>query len=152
MVDAKLIRAMLAFHFFIHLDEAVAKSEALKTLAVLRRRLGHGHWTELEKLKILLEILIHSCRGHQHRVQQGQPILFNEDQWRLPPKATLGPWLELRKSATPDEFLALLLVKALSLDSEVVAEQLGVTVGTLNYRLSRGMKKLGGFVMAAGSP
>jgi hypothetical protein len=55
----------------------------------------------------------------------------------------LGPWKEFRKKAPPEEFLAVVWTQVLAIAPSDVAKALGITEGTLKYRLSKALRLLG---------
>jgi hypothetical protein len=55
----------------------------------------------------------------------------------------LGPWREFRKKAPPEEFLAVVWTEVMALPPGDVAKALGISEGTLKYRLSKALRHLG---------
>ena len=80
---------------------------------------------------------------YRGRFVRGRPNYSLDSGWLLPQEFDLGPWKEFQKSAQEDEFLCLIWSKLLKISDEDISTGLGVTVGTLRYRVGRALRKLG---------
>jgi len=77
------------------------------------------------------------------RFVRGRPNYSLEAGWLLPEGLDLGPWKEFQKQAQEDELLCLIWSKILKIADEDISMGLGVSVGTLRYRVGRALRKLG---------
>lgn len=151
MTDVKVANAIGRFFFLIHLDETAARESATLALNEWRNRIQKvANPAELAR-PILVQVLTEYFVRFKHVPQSGQPVVFSADDWIIPTDVDLGPWLEFRKVAEPDELLAVLLLKILNQPEETVSLGMNVSVGTLRHRLSRGLKRLGQIQLSSAS-
>ena len=64
----------------------------------------------------------------------------------LPPELDINVWMSFVGQGEPTEVEAVLLSKILGFSDEDIAEGLGVTAGTVRYRIGRGLRHLGGYL------
>ncbi|MNT80198.1 hypothetical protein D3C72_2196280 [compost metagenome] len=73
-----------------------------------------------------------------------------ESGWLIPEGVDLGPWREFQKTASEDELLTVIWSKILKLSDHEISEGLGITQGTIRYRLGRALRKLGSMTQGMG--
>ena len=56
---------------------------------------------------------------------------------------SLAGWRDFKKQSTDEEFLTVLWSTVLKVPEEKIARGLNISVGTVRYRLGKGLKKLG---------
>lgn len=64
----------------------------------------------------------------------------------LPPDLDINVWMTFLGNGEPTEVEAVLLSKILGFSDDDIAEGLGVTAGTVRYRIGRGLRHLGGYL------
>lgn len=144
------VRALALFFFFASLDEIRAREAASKAadeyerLAKRDPSLDPGIGVVLASQKVWEQVRTRTARGRPHYTP--------DSGWLLPERSDLGHWKEFQKSAPEDELLAVIWVHILGYSEVKVAAALGLTVGTLRYRVGRGLRKLGNFLSATGRP
>lgn len=69
-------------------------------------------------------------------------IKQNHKAWKVPQGVSLSEWTLFRKNAYSEEFLAVLWGKVIGIEEAVIARGLGVSAGTISYRLNRGIRFL----------
>lgn len=62
--------------------------------------------------------------------------------WAFPEPVDLASWAAFRRQADLEEFTAVLFLRVLKIPENSVSQALGVTVGTLRFRLARGLRSL----------
>ncbi|GIL18173.1 MAG: hypothetical protein BroJett040_19240 [Oligoflexia bacterium] len=140
------VRLIGLFFFFALLDDAKAIEAASQA-------------TDLYQLKIKRKpdpntniLIIQSTQAIWEKVkgrfQRGRPQYSADAGWILPETLDMGPWKEFQKSAPEDELLAVIWRLLLQIPEEDVSQALGISSGTLRYRLGRALRKLGGFSQA----
>ncbi len=137
-IKPSVIDTVAKYFYFLCLDEQLSFSASLKALADLRNNgwlEDKPRWVQtLSKWKLRLKQL----RG---RPWPGFP---EERGFSLPPDFELDAWSVFLSSAEPSEVEAVLLARILGFKDEEIARGLGVTVGTVRYRIGRGLRHLGG--------
>lgn len=148
-MTSEMIGTISRFFFLSLLDESAAFSAATKTLQIWRARLSRSSHPDIMGESLLVATLFQQWQLLHKATQAGQPLVFSTEDWQLPPGLDLGPWLEFRKEALPEEFFAVLMVKVLGFSVDGTAQGLEVSEGTITHRLARGLRRLG---LVHGSP
>ena len=144
------VRALALFFFFASLDEYRAKETASKAADEYERLLKKD-----PKLDPAVGVILASFKiwnQFKSKISRGRPQFSNESGWLFPERVDLGHWKEFQKTAPEDELLAVIWVHLLGFSEEQVSKALGLTEGTLRYRVGRGLRKLGTFLAATGRP
>lgn len=140
-MSEKDIRLLSLFFFFAYLDSKRAMEATAQAL----------QWCERKKEKnpqintdILIVMATHKeWTDHLELKIRQLPASTADGGWILPERTDLGPWREFLKSASQDELLIVIWAKILNFPFSIISEALGVTEGTLRYRMARAVRKLG---------
>ena len=89
---------------------------------------------------------------YKARVIRGRPNTSVESGWLTPEGLDLGSWREFQKMASEDELLTVIWSKILKIDDLDISEGLGITQGTIRYRLGRALRKLGSMTQGTHKP
>ncbi|MGE3682470.1 MAG: sigma factor-like helix-turn-helix DNA-binding protein [Bdellovibrionales bacterium] len=141
-ITDSVIDTVAKYFYFSCLDEQVSFAASLRVLSELRGKnqleIKHrDRWVEvLAKWKQRLPSL-HGRAWADKRDQRG---------FQIPPGFDMGAWMTFIASCEPTEVEAVLLSRLLGFNDEEIAAGLGVTVGTVRYRVGRGLRHLGGFL------
>jgi hypothetical protein len=135
------IKAIALFFFYALLDDRKALEVAGEALEMARRRLAAN--TELKNSVAIVAATKQIWEKHSGQFVRGRPNYSLESGWLVPQGLDLGPWKEFQKSAQEDEFLCLIWSKILKISDEDISQGLGISVGTLRYRIGRALRKLG---------
>lgn len=136
------VKALALFSYFAYLDDSRASDAASKALVFASERIrknksgaSSGEAIVYATHKVWQELQGHLLRGH--------PTAAGQKIWQLPKGLDLGPWKEFQKNATEDELLVVIWSQILGINDEDIAQALGVTEGTIRYRMARALRKLG---------
>lgn len=143
MTDTQVVSAISRFFLLTHLDEHEATVATTTVLYRWRAVVGAEANRGATARPLLIRELNRYWTDLKRVPQSGQPILFDNPQWSIPSDLNLGPWLEFRRTATPEEIFAVLTVRVLNMPEDVVAGGVGVQTGTIRHRLARGLRRLG---------
>lgn len=139
--EKKAIENLALFFYFCFMDESRARLACQKALRPLREFLknpsAEATW-RVQLVKSTQKIL-----AKQKNFGSVSHIGFVQGHIRFPEGSDWGPWFEFRKRTEPELFTAVIWVKVLGFKISEVAEGLGVTEGTVRFRLSRGLRELG---------
>jgi hypothetical protein len=142
--SATVNETVAKYFFFSSLDEQVSFTASLKALAELK---GNG-WMDSSHRAKWVQVLskwksrLRSLRGRSWpEAEAGQGFL-------LPRDFDLVAWTNFLTSGESSEVEAVLFSKILGFDDREIASGLGVTVGTVRYRVGRGLRHLGGYLDA----
>lgn len=140
-MSEKDIRLIALFFFFALLDNRRAVDLTTQAAAFCRRK---KEKTPLIANNILIVMATKKFWEKSQKAHlRGLPYLTADGGWIVPEKVDLGPWREFQKNSTLDELLIVIWIKILELSFSEVSEALGVTEGTLRYRMARALRKLG---------
>lgn len=137
------VKAIVRFFFFTMLDEKRALVASSEALEICNRRLQKS--PQLNHHILIVSATQTVWGKHRKLVQRGRPQYSLESGWRMPEGLDLSPWKEFQKKAPEEELLALVWSKILVFSDEVISEGLGLTVGTLRFRVGRALRKMGAF-------
>ncbi|MEN0058380.1 MAG: hypothetical protein AAGB31_06060 [Bdellovibrio sp.] len=137
-VDAQSIAL---FFYFALLDDQKAIEAASQALALCRARKGRN--PQLKNSVAIVAATKAVWDKYKNRVARGRPNTTIESGWLIPEGVDMGPWREFQKSTSEDELLTVIWSKILRIEDDDISEGLGITQGTIRYRLGRALRKLG---------
>ena len=142
MTDEAL-KAISLFYFFAFLDENMATDASMKTASKLRALLSKVDNPAREKIQ---SHIVHLTRkyyeAHRRTIGRGHSMISFEGGWLLP-NLDLSAWKQFQKESGENELMAVIWSKVLCFSDEAISEGLGVTVGTVRYRVGNGLRALG---------
>jgi len=144
------VRALALFFFFASLDEFKAKEAASLAADEYEHRLKRD-----PQMDPAIGVIASSAKiwnRYRTKISRGRPRFTADSGWVLPPGIDLGQWKEFQKLAPEDELLAVIWVHILGYTEEHVGQALALTGGTLRYRVGKGLRKLGSFLLSTGRP
>ena len=136
------IRALALFFFFALLDDRKAIECSVQSMTICQERKKRN--PDLKNSVALIYATSKIWDRVHLKFQRGLPNSSMESGWLIPSNLDLGPWREFQKNATNDELLTIIWSKILNYSDQDISEALGLTVGTVRYRLARAYRKLGG--------
>lgn len=142
------VQAITLFFYFSLLDDKKAIEASSKALALCRaRKTKNPH---LKNSVVIVAATKSIWDKYKSRVSRGRPNTSVESGWLIPEGLDLGPWREFQKSASEDELLTVIWSKVLKIADDDISEGLGITQGTIRYRLGRALRKLGSMNQGVG--
>ncbi|QDK36258.1 hypothetical protein [Bdellovibrio sp. NC01] len=135
------IQSIALFFYFALLDDKKAIEASTQALAVCLDKKKRN--PELKNSVALVSATKAVWDKFKVRVARGRPNTSVESGWLVPEGVDLGPWREFQKTASEDELLTVIWSKILKIDDQDISEGLGITSGTIRYRLGRSLRKLG---------
>ena len=142
------VKSIALFFYFALLDDQKAVEAASQALALGRARKQRN--PELKNPVALVAATKTVWDKFKARVARGRPNTTIESGWLIPDGIDLGPWREFQKSASEDELLTVIWSKILKIEDDDISEGLGITQGTIRYRLGRALRKLGSMTQGVG--
>ncbi len=134
-------KSIALFFFFAFLDDQKAVEAAAKALVFCRDRKSKN--PEMKNSVAVVAATKTVWNRYKSRITRGRPNTSGESGWLIPEGVDLGPWREFQKSAAEDELLTVIWSKILKISDADISEGLGITTGTIRYRLGRALRKLG---------
>ena len=143
MLSENQIRSVALFFLFALLDERAAMPYANRVTAVLKTKLGRHAEESTEAKQIVLGACYRQFQKIKKDILRGQVSTSLSSVLTLPSGADLGAWIRFHKDATDDELLALIFSKIMGFSDFDIAQALGVSEGTIRYRISHAVRRLG---------
>lgn len=134
------------FFFLLTLDDKIAIEESTKTIEQIKYQIEQNSKNSaLENYNILIMI---SCCLNQWKILRTK---FHKDHIQIitskaltwPEHLDLNPWKEFQKRAPENELIAVTWVHLLGISESILAKCLNVSVGTIRYRVGKGLSLLG---------
>ncbi len=142
------VQSIALFFFFAFLDDQKAVEAATQALALGRARKQKS--PQLKSSVAIVSATKMTWDKYKTRVSRGRPNTSVESGWLIPEGFDLGPWRDFQKSASEDELLTVIWSKILKMEDDDISEGLGITQGTIRYRLGRALRKLGSMTQNVG--
>jgi DNA-directed RNA polymerase specialized sigma24 family protein len=137
-----VIDTVAKYFYFASLDEHISFTASLKALTDLK----HNDWLDRRHRSRWVQVLskwklkLNSLRGKAWSEDS------HEKGFSLPKDFDLQVWANFLQTGEATEVEAVLFSKILNFSEEEIAEGLGVTTGTVRYRVGRGLRHLGGYI------
>jgi Response regulator containing a CheY-like receiver domain and an HTH DNA-binding domain len=141
-------QSIALFFYFAFLDDRRAVEASIQALAFCRDRKKKN--PELPSSVAIVAATKTVWNRYKNRIARGRPNTSVESGWLIPEGVDLGPWREFQKTASEDELLTVIWSKILRFSDHEISEGLGITQGTIRYRLGRALRKLGSMTHGAG--
>ncbi len=138
-----VVDTVAKFFYFSCLDEALSFTASLRVLSDLR---ANNHIDENHRSQWIRTLT--KWRGRLGALNSKSWNVEGDSRggFELPPDFDMGAWMTFLSSSDPREVEAVLLSRILSFTDEEIAKGLNVSVGTVRYRVGRGLRHLGGFI------
>ena len=149
------------FFYLTLIDEekvVLATNEALEKFQKIRLSLYRNNAAPSEQ-RLFVEACFWSWSRHRHKsqvefwswYQQNLEKIKKQSLWKSL-KLSLDPWIKYQKTCRPEELLCVLWKEVFDISEREIAEALGVTEGTIRYRVSHGLHALGELTLQKDPP
>lgn len=135
------IKSIALFFYFAFLDDQKAIEASAQALALGRAQKQKN--PEIKNSVVIVSVTKTLWDKSRSKISRGRPNITLESGWLLPDAMDLGPWREFQKSSTEDELLTVIWSKILKISDDDISEGLGLSQGTIRYRVGRALRKLG---------
>ena len=136
------VRSIALFFYLAFLDDQKALEAAAQACALHQKRVKKD--PQLKSAVALVAATADVWNKYKVRISRGRPNTTVESGWLIPPQVDMGPWREFQKTAASEELATVIWSKVLKLSDADISAGLGITQGTIRYRLGRSLRKLGG--------
>ena len=137
-----VVETVSKYFFFSALDERVSFSASLRVLSEIKAK----NWLADEHRARWVEILTKWKPRLKTIKPRAWTVTPTDRGFILPGSVDVSLWASFQSSVNPSEVEAVLLSQVLAFTDDEIADGLGVTVGTVRYRVGRGLRHLGGYV------
>lgn len=135
------VKAIALFFFFAFLDEGKAIEATTEAVENCRHRISKKANTKTSVALVAASKQVWD--KNKKRVIRGRSNYHAESGWLLEKGIDMGSWKEFQKSVQEEELLSLIWSQILRISDEDISLGLGISVGTLRYRVGRALRKLG---------
>jgi sigma-70-like protein len=135
------IKSITLFFFFAFLDDRRALEASTQAISICSDKKKKN--PQFNNNTLIVMSTFAGWAKHHLKLNRGNPNISTDAGWMIPADLDLGPWREFQKLATQDELLAVIWAKVLEIPEKDIAQGLGISEGTVRYRLGRALRKLG---------
>ncbi len=141
MLDRPQIDSVALFFLSSFLDEPLARFAAAKTVAQINYDLKEKKYPKLSIQAQLVQATFKIWKRHYKKSLSVNPIIGTG--WDLPDSIDISVWKQFRKDCMSEEFLAVIWSQVLGCNVTDISQGIGSTTGTIQHRISRGLRQLG---------
>jgi len=142
------IKALGLFFFLALLDEQRAIAAATKATDLYYHKMKTSPQSQPGVAVVLVSKQVWD--KSRSNFMRGRPRYTPDSGWLFPEGLDLSPWKEFQKSAPEDELLVLIWSQVLKISEVDLSQALGITEGTIRYRVGRALRKMGSMAQASG--
>jgi hypothetical protein len=137
-----VVETAARYFYFSSLSEQSSFAASLKALTDLK----HNGWLGIEHKARWIQVLS-KWKPRVRSLRSKTWIASSKEAgFILPPDLDINVWMTFLGNGEPTEVEAVLLSKILEFSDNEIADGLGVTAGTVRYRIGRGLRHLGGYL------
>lgn len=129
------------------MEERVALSAASRAIAQLKAEFSELSRKDREREAVSVDAVIKVCRTswktHRKQIPRNKVSIAPAEAWKIPDGVDLAVWIRYQKDAPDDDIMAVLFSLVLGISDEDLAEGFQTSVGTIRYRLGKGVRQLG---------
>jgi DNA-binding NarL/FixJ family response regulator len=140
--SADVADRVVKYFYFSCLNEQLSFSASLKVLSELKSR----NWLDETHRAQWILLLGKWKRKLKHLPPRVWAENMQHDGIVMPREFDIGVWASFLTTGVGSEIEAVLLSHILGFSDAEIAEGLQVTVGTVRYRVGRGLRHLGGYI------
>lgn len=142
------LKKISLFFFLLTLDEVRAKVLSNQCWVKCCERKNKN--PKMSSDSILLLVLSQFWEKLKDQPRTGVSNFTHDAGWVLPTDVKIEPWLIFHKTSTNEEMWTTLLCQVLRVSPSRVSESLGISQGTIRYRLARSVRRMGRIVLEQG--
>jgi hypothetical protein len=135
------VREIGLFFLLGFMDEKVALAAASRCVAKVKvaQESSNIPFETVELIKVCRE----SWKTFRKQIPRNQPLETPTDSWVLPQTIDISIWTRYQKDAADEDIMALLFSLVLGVSDQDLADGFQTSVGTIRYRLGKGVRQLG---------
>lgn len=143
------IKNIFLFYFLVFFNEKNAIKISNRTIGFFKKKIrtiNHENDKNLfsSEVNILfVSITYKMWKKYYKKFSKEQKYTILTKNLVFPSNLSLDLWREFKNNVRKEELLALTWSKVLNINDEEIARGLGISVGTIRYRVARALDKLG---------
>ena len=123
------------------MDERIALTAAGRAIAKIKA--AEKSPTDLVPPAELIRVCREYWKVHRRLMPRNQSVESPLDAWVVPPDIEISIWARYQKDAPDEDIMTILFSLILGFGDEDMAEGFQTSVGTIRYRLGKGVRQLG---------
>lgn len=144
------IESVALFFFYTFLDKSLALKASVEALNLYEKKMKKaGNNIPTESILVFATHKIWKKYFKKRNIKSKDFNLLAEG-WIVPDGLRLEAWREFVKEVDPQLYLAVIWSQLLQFSDKGISDGLGVTEGSIRYRIGKGLKILGDTVPPAG--
>lgn len=150
MVADEQVKAIALFFFLSFMDEELALQASEKAIAQLKVKKGSALPSVDEVTLVRLLRQKYDQYKDQLKDTARRPAKPNANlSWVESSQVHLEAWSKFHQEAHPHEVVAVVLSRVLGFRDETIASGLGISLGTTQHRIGKGIRNLGAHMKGA---
>ncbi len=137
------VKAIALFFFFTMLDEKRALLASSQAYELCMNKIDKDEKAPIGEL--IVKSTYKVWKHNHSKLIRGRPQYSLNSGWDLPPGLDIGVWKDFQKNASEEDLLAIVWSKIINISESEIAMGLGLSAGTIRYRVSHAVRKLGAF-------
>lgn len=129
------------------MEERIALSAASRAIAQLKAEFSEISRKDREPGAVAIGAVIRVCREswkvYRKQIPRNQASNPPENTWIIPEHVDLTTWARYQKDAPDEDIMTVLFSLVLGVRDEDLAEGFQTSMGTIRYRLGKGVRQLG---------
>lgn len=138
------LKKIILFYFFVTLNEARARELARKSWLWCQRKKYLDAKADPDVLVLLA--LQSGWDSIKNEIRTGVTKYSMDSGWLLPKGLSLEPWKAFQKEASEEELFVTVLTTTLKYSIESIEKTLGLSSGTIRYRMAKATRRMGTLV------
>ncbi len=140
-------RSIGLFFLLGFMEERVALLAATRAIAQLKAEFSEISRKDREQSLVPVDALIRACHDawkiHRKQIVRNQLNAPPETVWNIPSSIDLTTWARYQRDAPDEDVMTLLFSLVLGISDDELSEGFQTSVGTIRYRLGKGVRQLG---------
>jgi hypothetical protein len=143
-MTAAQIKSVALFYYFALLDEDQAERATQATVDKCRSRLKvKKEKGATDPIIILINEVNEYWLSHQDDRNHSRAVFNQKSKYILPPGISFGAWKQFHKESAQEDLIAIIWSRIIGVEEGKIAQGLGLTTGTVKYRIGKGLRQLG---------
>lgn len=143
MITDEQVRGIALFFLFTLMDEKIALHAAQKTVSQLKASANRrGRSAEVDS-PLLVRALWACLQQQKKLLARTKELTSPEPQLVFPDGVDFSVWTKFHRDTGESEVIAVVLSKILKVSDQDIADGLNTSLGTVRYRIGKGIRQLG---------
>jgi hypothetical protein len=137
------IRSVALFFYFTFMDKSLSLKATVEALSDIQKRLARAEDPNRPNPIVVYSTFKIWKKYFKKRNIKSENFDKAPEGWIVPPEIKLEAWRQFVKEGDPQNYLAVIWSQILGFSDQDISEGLGVSEGSVRYRVGKGLKHVG---------